>query len=283
MAELTPPVLHRLRAERLRVLPLWSWTLAAASCVVDGREIVGVGFDRRSETAKTKARAEMFERRVYDAWFRSGVSPFTGMSAEAPPPTSGFAAHAERAESERRAFLEWRERALLAAVHDGRARLVKAAIPDQGIIFEAALTRLSCRLSAHVSLYHPFVALVIGELSPSGVIFGSACRTNATDAVKAALAECLRKTAFLAEWRRSAKQADLFIETVNFWLSPAGSVTARAFVQKAPVHDDPSAGLPMEPEPANQKTLRLGEFWISHYLDPRFTLPDVNQRSVPLV
>lgn len=283
MAGLRPPALERLESERFRVLPLWNWSLAAARLVTNGGVLVGMGFDPSRRQARLNARSEALERYVYDVWRRTGVSPFTDEPCQAPPPAGGFAAHPDRAQAELRAFLEWRERAALAAAADGRFALLSAAIPDMGLLLAPALLHIRCTLKTFLSPGPPFVAFALGELDPPGAVFGSACRLNGEEAMKAAVAECLRKTAFLHQWREGPETSDLFLRSVRFWISKDGLRAASNFTRKAAAASTDMAELPREPASEYLRTLRLGDLWVCQYWDPRFALPDVGGTFIPLV
>jgi ribosomal protein S12 methylthiotransferase accessory factor YcaO len=283
MAGLSPPSLQSLESERFRVLPLWNWSLAAATLVDDDKVYVGVGFDPKRATARLKARSEAIERRLYGRWRRSGISPFTNESCQAPPPASGFAVHPDRAEAEIRAFFEWRERAALFAAGERKLTLLPASVPDMGLLFRAGLVHVGCKLEAFVSGGPPFVAFALGTLDPQGVVFGSACRLSAEEAIRSAAAECLRKTAYLQEWRGHPESTDPFLNSIRFWISKDGLLATKRFVENAAASRDALIDLPREMESARLQSLRLDDLWVSHYEDLHFPLPEVGGRSIPLV
>lgn len=283
MAGLTPPSLQSLESERFRVLPLWSWSLAAAKLAEDGEEYVGVGFDPHGATARLKARSEALERCLYGRWRRSGISPFTNEPCPAPPPASGFAAHPDRLEAAARAFFEWRERAALSAAGAGKLTLFPAPLPDMGFLFRAGLVRIGCTLDAFVSAGPPFVAFALGVLDPPGVVFGSACRSSAEEAIRSASSECLRKTAYLRDWRAKVESPHPFLNSIRYWISKDGLLAAKAFIGNAGKSHGDLIELPSEADSARLQTLRLDDLWLCHYHDSRHSLPEVGGAAIPLV
>lgn len=282
MAGLAAPKLLALESERLRVLPLWSWSLAAAS-VTDGSETwQGAGFHPSRETARQSAVSEAWERCVFSIWRRDGVSPFSGLAEAAPPPASGFAAHPVEAEAPGRAFNEWRERAALHAAGRGEFSLREVPVPDMGAFFGAGLDWAGVSPKVYAGARTPFVAFAVAGLEPQGVIFGSACRNTLEAAVRAALAECLRKTAFAETWRASSGEGK-FLTAARFWLSADGRARAGQFVRAAVSAPEGADEIPASPVPGLSRRLKLEDRWIAHYWDPARPLPDVQSCLVPLI
>lgn len=284
MAGLNPPSLQSLESERFRVLPLWNWSLAAATLTENGEEYVGVGFDPHRATARRKARSEALERCLYGRWRRSGISPFTNEPSHEPPPASGFAAHPDRDEAATRAFYEWRERAALSAAGAGKFVLLRSSVPDMGLLFRAGLVRIGCTLEAFVSADPPFVAFALGTLDPPGAVFGSACRASAEEAIGSAVAECLRKTAYLRDWRANGESSsNPFLNSIRYWISKDGLLAAKTFTENAGNSTGGPVELPREMDPARLRTLQLDDLWVCHYDDSRYSLPEVDGSVIPLV
>jgi hypothetical protein len=282
MAGLSPPALEHIESERFQVLPLWNWSLAAAKVATGSGDFVGVGFDPEPAVARRKAYSEALERYVYGVWDTTGVSPFTDERCPAPPPASGMAAHVDREQAAAHAFFEWRERSGLAAAQSRQFVLRPIQIPPMGLLFRSALRYVDCELEAYLGARPPFVAFVLGRMKPNGVIFGSACRGTEDAALKAAVAECVRKTASLEEWRRPGGE-DAFQRSIRFWLSSEGVASARAFVANATAADAEGRALPEEIDPARLESFQIGDSWICRYSDPRHALPEAYGTSVPLV
>lgn len=263
------------------MLPLWSWSLAAAEIKSNGESFLGVGFDRSSVIAREKAISEAVERRIFYQWQKSRISPFDGAALSCPPAAAGSAAHFDRNHARLKSFFEWRERASLQAVAEKRLVLRPSFVPSLGVLFFPILKFLGCEVELWVSRDVPMLAFALGKLSSGGVVFGSACHIDGETAVRCAVAECVRKLTFLKSWRAS-KECSPFIGSAKFWLTPSGLQQALKFLSFEKNAAD-SVQLPEGAVETYLKELRQGERWICSYWDPRFSLPDMEERVVPLI
>lgn len=283
MEQLTAPPIKLLHSQRFQILPLWNWSLAVATLDDCGREYVGLGFAADRTKAHAKAHSEAIERFVYRTWTRTGISPFTRRPCAAPIASTGFAAHIDRNAAAENAFLEWRERAGLAAVQTERLALSVENVPSMGLLFGAGLQYLGCKLRGFVSATAPYIAFVLAHVSPSGVIFGTSCRYDAAEAIRAASAECLRKTACLDRWNDSDPGDGELRDAARYWLSHEGANAAETFVERALKSAPDSWDIPASIDAARLQTMKVGEFWVSHYVDERYPLPEVRGKVIPLI
>jgi hypothetical protein len=282
MATLRPPELRRVTSQRFSVLPLWSWSLAAAEVAAAGKSYTGVGFDAVRNIARAKARSEAVERCVLAAWDHKGISPFNGRRTPLPPKAGGFAAHPRRNQAEESAFLEWRERLFLLRAHKGLERFRATSVPRMGRFFEAGLRRARCELTAIITAGRPPVSFVLGVIDGSSAIFGSACRKSEQDSLRSASAECLRKLAWLHSWK-SRTETGKFHRAVRFWLSSAGVSAATAFRENAVSNTTTGEDVPSEPDIRYMNSTTVGDLWLAHYRDPAYPLPEVAGRTIPLL
>jgi hypothetical protein len=83
MERITVPKVRFRRAQRFQIPAFPLSALAVASVEGNGVLSTGIGLDRDSRLAATKAHCEAIERWLYETWCESGRSPFSQL--EEPP------------------------------------------------------------------------------------------------------------------------------------------------------------------------------------------------------
>ncbi|MGK5083239.1 hypothetical protein WDW37_08020 [Bdellovibrionota bacterium FG-1] len=270
--------------QRLQVPLLPLWTLAMAKVREHTNTSTGTGFDREPKVAAAKAYSEALERYVYELWQTTGVSPFSGMDIPCPDSTTGMAAHLIPELSAKCSYWEWKERALLLKASCGLYKMNLVQPPKLGKIFNLLCKGLIESIECMVGTDTEPLAFVAITLAAGGVIFGSAVRSSANDAVFSALVECLRKTAFVKYWRSESFALEgppRFVQTVRHWLSGQGVASAFGFQEKAlGGHND---GIPIQFRQECSSIIRVGIHTVSFYSDPADELPKLGDLSVPLL
>jgi hypothetical protein len=217
---------------RFDILPLWNWVLAECTFRSKLGDFSGIACSSEKLLAIEMAKSEAIERLVYGVWDATNISPFTGSEKKAPISSSGFCAHSDEKSSLLNAFFEFHERVSLAAIADGEFTLKETTLPYFGFLFNYALIKIECRLSAYKSETYPFFTFVLGEIQGNAAIFGSASAETPTVSLQRSVVECLRKLAFYENWKKNKSSDDPFQSAANFWLSSRGLDAAKSFCRK---------------------------------------------------
>jgi hypothetical protein len=272
------PQVRRLVSARFQVSPLPLWSLAASVVGDENDEAIGVGFDRSKSVSLRKAQNESLERWIYRKWERTGVSPFTGECCPVPINTSGFGANSERISSERTAHLEFLERASLEAASRGHLNFKR--VSSDGLPIAKSLSLFGHRLETYLTGHGPFVGFTCISLPGGGVIFGSACRATQYEASSAASAECIRKLAFLQEWRSSEKILGPLRSLIRYWIGPKGYQGVKSFLFRS--SRSRSNVLPNICD-LDSASICVGEIWISYVTSEEACLPNQETLEVPIL
>jgi hypothetical protein len=185
--------------------------------------------------------------------------------------------------SEKKAYLEWLERVILLKCYSGKIALRRDSAPKLGVIFSSVMHFNKWNIEIYTAdiLYH-FAICILKLKDGSGVLFGSSCQVDKSDAINTAIHECSRKLIFYKQWQLNI-QNTVFSEKAAFWLSKKGVESIDSFILGSSKNPELPSSPKINPDKKFCQTLDTGTRFVSYYNNPAIALPEGNEIDFPML